>query len=396
MAFKTLTVVDYDKETFEYTTKIADNEIAFIISELDKIVYVWTGHRASMIKKYKAGTLATKIKSLFHFYGYKTQTVKQGEETGELQEEVEKLLRGEGTPAEKETGLSKEEAEAKETPAVDVEQMKSDYEAKIKALEAEMDKLQANYDALKSSIDDVTSDFQNKIKTLELEKEKVQGEIDAARNEANASKENAEARVGDLRSELERAHSEGDALKTELTALRQDLEARNKALESENNELKRDMAEKIQKIKEEATEKVKVNFYNMKALPSAPAGAVWFESIVQVITGDKASFAEIPKEVPMPIKKVKPAEKAQPAPRKVTAAKEKPPEGSTPVLVELPEEVKQEELAIVQPEEIEGNTEEKAQEPEVELDFMSVDEIKAKKKSENPEFDVLKLESDEE
>lgn len=95
--FKTLIVKDYDTETFDWTSKVSDDEIAFIISETDKTVYAWYGQRASNMKKYKGGTLATKIKSLYQFYGFKTATVNQGEETGGLKEEIGKLLQGAGT-----------------------------------------------------------------------------------------------------------------------------------------------------------------------------------------------------------------------------------------------------------------------------------------------------------
>ncbi|HME51112.1 MAG TPA: hypothetical protein VKM55_02735 [Candidatus Lokiarchaeia archaeon] len=387
MAFKTLAVVDYEEESFEYTTKISDDEIAFIISDQDKTIYVWTGQNASMIKKYKAGTLATKIKSSFHYYGYKTQTVKQGEETGDLQAEVDNLLQGQGTPAVVEAGLSTEASEA--AGMASTGQIKADYETRIKDLEADMDKLQADNDALKASIDAVSSEFQSKIKYLDLEKEKLQGEIDAARNENAVLKESYEARLGDLRSELDRVISERDTANADMDSLRQDLEAKNKELESENDELKQSMVEKIQKIKDEAIEKIKVNFYNMKALPSAPAGSVWFESIVQVMVGDKAMLPELPKEPALPVMKAKLGEKAQVKPQKVITATEVPPEALTQEeAIEPPEETKQEDQGVIEP----VRLEEKTEEMNVELDFVNLDDEKAKRKKDNElDFD-LKLE----
>lgn len=407
MAFKTLTVVDYDKETFEYKTEISDDEIAFIISEEDKAVYVWTGQNASIIKKYKAGTLATKIKSLFHFYGYKTQIVKQGEETGNLKEEVENLLQGQGTPAGEDAGLS---TKGVETAAGATEQLKAEYETKIKALEEELNKLQTDNDALKGSIDAVTAEFESKIKYIDLEKEKLQGEIDAVRNENNTLKESYEAHLGDLRSEHERVISDRDALKAEMDSLRQDLEARNKNLESENNELKQDMAEKIQKIKEETIEKVKVNFFNMKALPSAPAGSVWFESIVQVTTGDQTTFPDLSEKAPIPAMKVKPIEKARLEPQEIMniEQEEKVPmelpefgEPSEKIVQEEPavEKIEEspvketEESAVEKTEELEEKSEENIEESKVELDFVNLEDEKGKrKKDDSLEFDVFKLE----
>ena len=96
MPFKTLIVANFDKEEFDWTTKIDDSDIAFIIDDIEKIVYVWNGQKVSMLKKYKGGTLATKVKSSYQFYGFKTIIVNQGEETGPLRAEVDALLAGSG------------------------------------------------------------------------------------------------------------------------------------------------------------------------------------------------------------------------------------------------------------------------------------------------------------
>lgn len=90
-------VTNYEKETFDWTTKISDNEIAFIIADADKVVYVWNGQKASNVKKYKGGTMATKIKSLYQLYGFRTSTINQGEEVGTLKTEIENLLEGKGS-----------------------------------------------------------------------------------------------------------------------------------------------------------------------------------------------------------------------------------------------------------------------------------------------------------
>jgi uncharacterized small protein (DUF1192 family) len=106
--YKTLIVKDYNKETFDWTPEITENDIAFIISESEKTIYAWIGQRASIHKKYKAGTLSTKIKSQYQLYGFKTMTVNQGEEIGALKEEVERLQSGSGTmPTEEELVASK-------------------------------------------------------------------------------------------------------------------------------------------------------------------------------------------------------------------------------------------------------------------------------------------------
>ncbi|MBN2151002.1 MAG: hypothetical protein JW839_06140 [Candidatus Lokiarchaeota archaeon] len=92
-----------NQETFDWTTKISEDEVAFIVSDADKVVYVWNGQKASNVQKYKGGTLATKIKSLYQLYGYRTSTLNQGEEVGSLKAEIENLLGGKGTPPGEET-----------------------------------------------------------------------------------------------------------------------------------------------------------------------------------------------------------------------------------------------------------------------------------------------------
>ena len=92
LPYKTLIVKDFEEEIFDRTSEITENDIAFIISEAERIIYSWNGQHTSILKKYKAGTLSTKIKSQYQFYGFKTITVNQGEEKGALKEEVGRLL----------------------------------------------------------------------------------------------------------------------------------------------------------------------------------------------------------------------------------------------------------------------------------------------------------------
>ena len=160
MPFKTLKVVDFDKELFDWTTKIKDDEIAFVIDDIEKIVYVWNGQNVSMLRKYKGGTLATKIKSAYQFYGFKTITVNQGEETGPLRAEVDALLAGTGT------GLSEEEVDTLKpvsTTGATAEAISAvpriDYKAKSQELEEALEAEKQASEALKNDVTALKEDM---------------------------------------------------------------------------------------------------------------------------------------------------------------------------------------------------------------------------------------------
>jgi len=289
MPFKTLIVTDLEKETFDYTTKVNDDDIAFIISEGDKIIYVWNGQRASNVKKYKGGTLATKIKSLYHFYGFKTQTVNQGEEIGALREEVDSLLQGTGTSAGEEVEApatkpvapiaaraapaskaapaaratktapsAKIAAAAKVSPAKPAaaegaakkikeleqelvnERKKS--ENRVTKINEEMDKLKVNYEkqiedlrgeieAAKNQVAD-TTEFEQQINKLKDEKESLQVVIDGLKRELEAKESAApEEDVSAIKAKNE-----------ELASLNESLDNKTKDLEATIGSLQAEIA----------------------------------------------------------------------------------------------------------------------------------------------------------
>nr|MDO8113909.1 hypothetical protein [Candidatus Sigynarchaeota archaeon] len=341
MTFKTLIIKDLEHNLFDWATKITDGDVAFIIDQDSKVIYVWNGQRTSMIKKYESGVIAPKLKSVLQLYPFKITIVEQGEEKNELKAEVEKLLNGEGTPvgneerdslasaieslaaaraqgleltggaateavpvagepAKKSTGKAKDDqaeyrkllegkiqdiSAENETLKKDLETEKAKLDDKIKIVDLEKEKLKVEAEAEKKEAEATARDLEAKVKYLELEKSKIQGETGAARNELAAMKAADEEKIQGLRSEIDALK---EVLKTDLGATKKDLESARK----ENDALKKEMDEKIKKIKEEYAERVKLNFFNMKALPSAPAGTVWFESIVQVIAGDKTVFTK--------------------------------------------------------------------------------------------------------
>ncbi|HME56677.1 MAG TPA: hypothetical protein VKM55_31035 [Candidatus Lokiarchaeia archaeon] len=240
MPFKTLRVTDLEKETFDYTTQITDDEIAFIISEPEKTIFVWNGQKASMVQKYKAGTLATKIKSLYHFYGFKTQTVNQGEEIGALREEVESLLQGSGTGAGEEV-----EAPAKKAPAPVVKKAPTAAKAgssarasvpakvatpakaapakaapaggadkRVKELQEELEnerkKSAQKYGKLTEEMDELKGNLESQIAGL-------QEELEAVKNQATAATD-SEGVISKLKDEKESLQVVIDGLKRELEA----------------------------------------------------------------------------------------------------------------------------------------------------------------------------------
>nr|MDO8085857.1 hypothetical protein [Candidatus Sigynarchaeum springense] len=375
MPFKTLFIRDVERNIFDWTTKITDGDIAYVIDSDKAILYVFNGSRTSMMKKYEAGVIAPKIKSVLQLYPYKIMVIDQGEGPAELKVEVEKLLQGEGTPVPEEerknlesaiesltsvkadngTELAGVEMKAEAGIAVKHEDDKAKREGqeqRFKELEATNEQLMAENqvvknenDALKKELDATKSELENKVKYLELEKEKVKLEAEAAKKDVEGTAAGLESKIKYLELEKEKARGEADAVRNELANTKAHyeeklhaLQAANEALQKdqsaaraeaasmkkENDALKRDMEEKIKKIKEENAERVKLNFFNMKALPSAPAGTVWFESIVQVIAGDKTIFTkdvdqEKLKELQKVIEKPKEMKAAAFVPAKVTA-----------------------------------------------------------------------------
>jgi hypothetical protein len=384
MPFKTLFIKDVEHNIFDWTVKITDGDVAFIIDQDNKVLYVFNGSRTSMIKKYEAGAIAPKIKSVLQLYPFKISVIDQGEGPSELKLEIDQLLRGEGTPipaqerdnmasaveslasvkAEGAVGLKGDEKMVdvgiaakhegdkakKERMQGETVSIKEDQEKRIKEMQSINEKLKAENVIVKNEIDALRNDFEGKIKYTDLEKEKLRLEAESARKDVEGTitsleskikyqdleKEHLKGETDTLRSELARlkAHYEVklQALQSVNEGLRKDHSGINTALESarnENESLKNDMEQKIRKIKEEHAEKVKLNFFNMKALPSAPAGTVWFESIVQVVAGDKTIFTkdvdtEKLKELQKPLGKPKEMKAALPVPAKVTTESKAP------------------------------------------------------------------------
>nr|MDO8113918.1 hypothetical protein [Candidatus Sigynarchaeota archaeon] len=201
MPFKTLMVQDYDKETFEYTAKIAEDEIAFIISDSDKTVFVWNGQKASKFKLYKGGTLATKIKSLYHLYGFKTLTVNQGEEVGVLKTEITNLLQGRGTKAsDEEKGPSKAAAAVSEhalTRAAQPAVVESRAPARAPPAPVAVEK--PAHPAIVEPVPDKR--VKELEEELEAEKKKATHRYTKLKEEIDALKENYEKRIIEVRAE---------------------------------------------------------------------------------------------------------------------------------------------------------------------------------------------------
>ncbi|MBN2149906.1 MAG: hypothetical protein JW839_00540, partial [Candidatus Lokiarchaeota archaeon] len=370
MPFKTLFIRDAERNIFDWTTKMTDGDVVFIIDSDRAVIYVVNGSRTSMMKKYEAGVIAPKLKSVLQLYAYKIEVVDQGEGPAELKAEVERLLQGEGTPISPEEGdglasavesltsvrpggdaelAGGEKAAAagvaaradgykakKEAAQAEAAAMKEEYEKRIGELQSANERLQAENEAARNELDALKRDAGEKTRYLELEKEKVRLEAESARKDLEGAAAGLEAKIRYLELEREKLGGDIEASRGELASTRARYEEKVQALQSANDALKQDQAtaeseldaarkecealksdteQRIRKIKEEHAEKVKLNFFNMKALPSAPSGTVWFESIVQVVAGDKAIFTK-----DVDTEKLKDASKAIEKPKAVAAA----------------------------------------------------------------------------
>nr|MDO8087139.1 hypothetical protein [Candidatus Sigynarchaeum springense] len=260
MPFKTLIVTDYEKETFDWTNKISENEIAFVISDLDKIVYVWNGQKVSNVKKYKGGTLATKIKSLYMLYGYRTITVNQGEEIGSLKAEIGLLLEGKGTlPAEEPINappkvaasiaertkrpaavpaghaasasvLRTEALEARPSPApakdMRVGQLEAELEEEKKRSQHKVAKLKEEAEAVKEKYEKQIADLNAEIASMRRDTVDV-GKYNAEIAQLKGEKDSLNVLIEGLKKELEQKESEakgGADAEMKITALQAELE----------------------------------------------------------------------------------------------------------------------------------------------------------------------------
>ncbi|MFX0098550.1 MAG: hypothetical protein ACFFCS_03145 [Candidatus Hodarchaeota archaeon] len=225
MPYKTLKVTDFDKELFDWTTKINEDEIAFVIDDIEKIVYVWNGQKVSMMKKYKGGTLATKVKAAYQFYGFKTITVNQGEETGPLRAEVDALLAGTGTEL---SDVELDTLQPIATTTTSAEAIAAvpriDYKAKSQELEEALEAEKNKSESLKEEMEALKSAQEIKLK-----------------EELDAVKRDYDEKIKDLE----------DAKAKESEKLK-DLEASNEKLKSDIDSLKKEMDEAVSKVKEEA------------------------------------------------------------------------------------------------------------------------------------------------
>ncbi len=233
MTYRTLIITDLDRETFDWTTKISESEIAFIISDSDKIVYVWNGQKASNVKKYKGGTLATKIKSLYQLYGFKTQTVNQGEEVGTLKAEIGNLLTGKGTSA-------PEESKGQPKPAPTVSERATRPAPVARA--AHVEKTEASIFAAPSTGTQL-KELENE---LENEKKKSAHKYTKLKEEMDATKEKYEKQIAGLQADIAAARKgtvdiekhnadiaqlkgEKDSLNVLIEGLKKELEQREEA-----------------------------------------------------------------------------------------------------------------------------------------------------------------------
>lgn len=349
MGFKTLIVKNYGDgtggESFQWTPIIDEGDIAFVMDDSNRILYVWHGVKASMIKRYKAGMLAPKVKSQYQLYSFKTIVVAQDEEPEDLKQEIAKLLDGEGNmPSEEELISLKpavqestqefterlvegnpEVVEEHEGPQVmgekeldiTVEEMDSGVAAasgRIKELEAENEKLSAELESLRKDMVQVKKQADEKLNAMQEEREGLRAESDAKIKDIDGLKADLESKIKFLQEENEKAKSEKESLKgilekkiqaleREKNGLEKDkilLQSDNKHHEAAINDLKASLGElkkentdinnEFKKYKDKLAHKVKANFFNIKQLASAPVGSVWFESIVQIKTGDEAIF----------------------------------------------------------------------------------------------------------
>jgi hypothetical protein len=242
MTYRTLTITNMDRETFDWTTKISENDIAFIISDSDKVVYVWNGQKASNVKKYKGGTLATKIKSLYQLYGYKTTTVNQGEEVGSLKAEIGNLLAGHGTAVTEEgkgqpkvaPAIAEHPVAAHPAPAVPAPASRPP-----PARAAHVEKAEAPAiaePAMDKRVKELETELENEKKKSAHKYTKLKEEMDAAKENyekqiAALQADNAAARKGTVdvekyNTEIAQIKGEKDSLNVLVEGLKNELEAK--------------------------------------------------------------------------------------------------------------------------------------------------------------------------
>ncbi len=332
-SFKTVIIKDYTKNILDVVTKVEDGDIAFIIDDDLGTIHIWNGQRTSMLNRYKAGMMAPALKSAFHLYDYKTDTVEQGNESERLKEEVAKLLDGKGSGArgeEKaliETAILEFQNRMREQPVSDagesvlenkhlqekppshggIDKLKSELDAIKRDSESksnELNTVRAELEDEKKRVLDLERDLESKTAIMKLEKEKLIAERDVATTRVERIKEGLDDKVKYLELEIQKLAGERDAvqrllddtrhyLEGQITLIKADRDAIKEEasrLENEKRDLENEMGERIRKIKEGIADKVKMNFYSIKQIPAAPTGSIWFESIVQVISGDKAAF----------------------------------------------------------------------------------------------------------
>ncbi|MHA1998089.1 MAG: hypothetical protein ACTSU9_08220 [Promethearchaeota archaeon] len=303
MPFKTLLVKDFDSETFQWVSQINDGDIAFVIDEAAKTIYVWNGNRASMIKKYKAGTLATKIKSLYQFYGFKTVVLHQGEETGDLLAEINKLLEGKGTELSADEKASLKPVGAASTapivqksvskpepipekPKVDESELiavKEELETEKKKsahrlakVKEEMAEMKSKYESTIGDLKSKVSDLESKLKEassgpdLSKELEKKDERITELENMVSLGEKEADSRVKAIQVELDFAKEKVAKLEKTVSSAPKVDEGELNGLKKENAKLKGDISSLQGEIS-----KLKADLEKAKAAPApapTPAG----------------------------------------------------------------------------------------------------------------------------
>nr|MDO8115705.1 hypothetical protein [Candidatus Sigynarchaeota archaeon] len=336
LTFKTLVVKSFENETFDWSNKVTEDEIAFIVDEADRIIYVWIGQNTSIVKKYKGGTLATKIKSQYQFYGFKTQTVNQGEETGSLKEEVARLLGGKGSaPSESEKAAKAPVAAPTPSPAPAPAPRPVEH-ALIAQREAEFPPAKPSVSASSNRIKELEEELENEKKLsvhratkmkeeretlkadLEAQIHRLAGELDDAKKAADEARKAAEMKpqvdpgiqqkIEHLQQELNN-FKEIQAKHDELLSLSEGLEKNNKdlkntisALQSEITELKSRLeaagkvpgaSDEIQKLKDNLEkEKIASIDARVESKKKLEATIAEYENKVKALENKVASYKE--------------------------------------------------------------------------------------------------------
>ncbi|MHA1699653.1 MAG: hypothetical protein ACTSWN_12485 [Promethearchaeota archaeon] len=275
MTFRTLIIKDYRTDLVDWTTKIEDTDVAFIIDDARKVINVWNGKNASMINKYKAGMIAFQIKSKYNFYAYKIVIVNQGEESGPLKVEVEKLLKNQGTPAIQSSRLSFKSTTTKaREKVIDVNSLTSpkpvsDDRSKL-VPPAEMvegtnpkllDQSPSNVNSLFNSRDIVIKP--DNAEKNQLSKDAIQIPAESffrTRKKILDSNNDVESRIKELVMENEIIRNSNNALRIEFEELKKSFLSRITRLEHEKNELKAkiaDLQEVIANLKRIRSRKLK-------------------------------------------------------------------------------------------------------------------------------------------